>query len=73
MVFDVKFTGLNEVRQIVDEHRDALGYAVLLHVINRTDRKPVVRSNLMKSELVPFLDASHTVEPNRTGPSSAPP
>lgn len=59
-------TGLDEVRQLVDEHRDALGYAVLLHVLNRTDRKPVVRINLMKSELALFLDAEASVgEPSQ--------
>lgn len=59
----VRFTGLDEVRQLVDEHRDALGYAVLLHVLNRADRKPVVRINLTKSELEPFLDPSHAEVP----------
>ena len=63
MAPDVKFTGLDEVRQLVDEHRDALGYAVLLHVLNRSDRKPVVRINLTKSELEPFLDLSHAGAP----------
>lgn len=65
MASDVKFTGLDEVRQLVDEHRDALGYAVLLHVLYTTDRKPVVRINLTKLELEPFLDASHAGEPSR--------
>ena len=56
MAPDLKFTGLEEVRQLVEEHRDALGYAVLLHVLNRADRRPVVRINLTKPELDPFLD-----------------
>lgn len=61
----VRYTGLEEVRQLVDEHRDMVGYAVLLHVLNRADRKPVVRINLLKSELEPFLDASNAGEPSR--------
>ena len=65
MAPDVKFTGLDEVRQLVDEHRDALGYAVLLHVLNRADRKPVVRLNLTKLELEPFLDPSRTGAPTQ--------
>ena len=63
MARDLTITGLDAVRQLVDEHRDALGYAVLLHVLNRADRKPVVRINLTKSELEPFLDPSHTEVP----------
>ncbi len=59
----LQFTGLDRVRQLVDEHRDAVGYAVLLHVLNRADRKPVVRINLAKSELGPFLDPSHVGAP----------
>ncbi len=61
----VRFTGLAEVRQLVDEHRDAPGHAVLLHVLNRTDRKPVIQINQAKSELEPFLDNSGADEPSR--------
>lgn len=61
------FTGLDEVRPILDEHQDAMAYAVLLHVVDREKRIPVVRINLTKSELEPFLDTQASVgEPSRT-------
>ena len=64
MAPDLTFTGLDEVRQLVDEHCNALGYAALLHVLNRADRKPVVRINLTNSELEPFLDPSQAGAPS---------
>ena len=65
MAPDLTFTGLDEVRQLVDEHRDALGYAVLLHVVDRANRRPVIRINLTKLELEPFLDPAHAGTPTR--------
>lgn len=33
MARDLTFTGLDELRQLVDEHQYTLGYAVLLYVL----------------------------------------